>query len=354
MSGESLVPTRAALSFCVVRLYDDSRQTIHQRIAVLNDILLIGGGLFLLLLGGEGILRGSVAVATRLGVSKFLVAAVIIGFGTSMPEMAVSVEAALQNAPEVALGNVVGSNIANVLLIVGLSAVISPIALDGDMVRRDMAFMLVATLVLCALAYAGAFHGVSGAVMLVGLLVYIWWSYRLERSKQSQLPSPDADGLPDAPIEAPMRTGKAVILSVASLVMLVGGAVMLVDGAIALARHFAISETVIGLTIIAVGTSLPEIATSVVSSLRHQGDVVIGNILGSNIFNILAILAVTAMIKDIPVSEQIVAFDMWVMLGAAFVLALFLLLGVRIGRRAGFVMLASYSAYIFFLYALGS
>lgn len=310
------------------------------------DMALIVSGLVLLFWGGEALLKGSVSLARNFGLSKLLVSAVIVGFGTSMPEMTVSVGAALKGSPEISLGNVVGSNIANILLIIGAGALIAPILIKDMVVRRDVVAMIAASLALCGLALTGMFNLVAGIIMLSGLFGYIFWAYRQDRRNGAE-----ADHIEeDVEGETPLSVSRATLYSIIGLGLLIGGATMLVDGAISLARNFGISEAVIGLTIVAVGTSLPELATSIVASLRKHSDVIIGNILGSNIFNILSILGVTALIKPIPVAEQILNFDIWIMLAASLGLSLFLWRGLTIGRGAGVTMLVLYTAYICFLY----
>lgn len=311
------------------------------------DFVLIASGLFLLFLGGEALIKGAVALARHFGLSQLLVSAVIIGFGTSMPEMTVSVGAALKGAPEIALGNVVGSNIANILLIIGLSALIFPFVQNAQAVRRDVLAMLGASLLLCALTLYGALGFISGLLMLTGLVAYISWCCIQDRKKpdnaENAIENVDGESHPPMPM--------ALVYSVIGLGLLVGGAYLLVEGAIALARDFGLSEAVIGLTIVAVGTSLPELATAVVAAMRKQSDIIVGNILGSNIFNILAILGVTAMVEPIPMTGQIASSDIWIMLAVALCFSALLWFGQRIGRPVGFGMLAAYCAYTGWLYA---
>lgn len=310
------------------------------------DFIMIAAGLVLLFFGGEGLIKGAVSLARNFGLSKLLVSAVIVGFGTSMPEMTVSVGAALKNSPEIALGNVVGSNICNILLIVGLSLLIYPILIKDRAVKRDAAMMITASVLLCGLALYGSLGFIGGLLMFSGLIAYIAWCYSQDRKNASQTPAHIEEDIEGAPLSVAV----ASFYSLAGLGLLVGGAYLLVEGAISLARDFGLSEAVIGLTIVAVGTSLPELATSIVAALRKHGDVIVGNILGSNIFNILAILGVTAMVKTIPMTGQIASTDVWIMLAVAFVFALPLWLGLRIGRGAGIAMLIAYCAYTAWLY----
>lgn len=310
------------------------------------DFIMIAAGIILLFFGGESLIKGAVSLARNFGLSKLLVSAVIVGFGTSMPEMTASVGAALKDSPEIALGNVVGSNIANIFLIVGLTALIFPIQAKDKAVKRDAVMMIAASALLCGFALYGSLSFMIGLFMFLGLTGYVAWCYQQDRKNSFQTTAhieEDIEG-------TPLSVARASFYSLAGLGLLVGGAYLLVEGAISLARDFGLSEAVIGLTIVAVGTSLPELATSIVAALRKHSDVIVGNILGSNIFNILAILGVTAMIKTVPVTGQIASTDVWIMLAVAFVFALPLWLGLRIGRGAGIAMLVAYCAYTAWLY----
>lgn len=314
------------------------------------DILKIMGGLVLLFFGGEVLIKGAVSLARNFGLSKLLVSTVIVGFGTSMPEMTVSVGAALKGASDIAVGNVVGSNIANILLIVGLSATLCPIVVAGLAVKRDAIVMLAASSILCSLALIGMITLVAGLMMFMLLIGYISWCY-LQDKKVSletlQHIQEDVTGTPN------LGVIKASLYSLSGLALLIGGSYILVEGAVSIARGFGISEAVIGLTIVAVGTSLPELATSVVAALRKHSDVIIGNIVGSNIFNILAILGITAMISPVPIGQQIAGKDVWIMLAVATFLSLYLLKGKTISKMSGLVMLTIYAAYTIWLYFNG-
>ena len=311
------------------------------------DFIFIVSGLFLLFFGGESLLKGSVSLARNLGLSKLLVGAVIVGFGTSMPEMTVSVGAALKGSSEIALGNIVGSNIANILLIIGLSILIFPITISGPAVRRDAAVMMAASVLLCCFALLGYLNMLAGIFMLAALVAYVYFSYQSDKKRTNTA----AENL-EQEIEGEklLKPFVAVGFSVLGLALLVGGAYLLVEGAISIARSFGITEAVIGLTIVAVGTSLPELATSIVAAMRKHADVIIGNIVGSNIFNIFAILGVTAIIQPIPFMGQIANFDVWIMLAVALLLSAFLWFGLRMGRGVGIVMLGLYTAYTAWLY----
>lgn len=315
------------------------------------DLLLVAGGLVLLFLGGEALVRGSVAIAERLGISKLVIGLVIVGFGTSTPELLVSVKAALNGAPEIALGNVVGSNIANVLLIVGVAAVIAPIL---DWPRTALREAVMATL--AALAVVGLVQGQvltrpQGIVMLVVLAGYLVATYWLEqRERTARQFEHQVEEFEDIPIVRPWLAPLLVVLGVGALML---GADWLVKGAVSIARDLGVTDAVIGLSLVALGTSLPELATSIVAALRRHPDVVLGNVIGSNIFNILAILGVTVVIHPIEVDAQFRCVDAPVMLAASLLLLVLLCMTRRIGRRWGVLMLAGYVAYMVFLFATG-
>jgi cation:H+ antiporter len=294
------------------------------------------GGIIALFFGGEALVRGSVDIARRMAIPPLLIGLTVVGFGTSTPELLVSVDAALRGVPDIALGNVLGSNIANVLLIAGLSAMVWPIRITGDTLRRDATAMILASLILIPLFATGQAGRPAGLVLLAGLIVYLTLAYR-----QAGKAAPEhADAKPAAALLV------CIVWVLGGLVALIVGARFLVDGAVSIARDFGLSEAFIGLTVVAVGTSLPELATSLVAAFRKQSEIAIGNIVGSNIFNILGILGVTALIYPIPVAGRFLYFDLPVVIAAALLMTGFLLMRPAIGRWAGFAMLVGYAAYI--------
>jgi len=299
------------------------------------DWLFLFGGLVGLFLGGEALVRGSVGIARRLAIPPLLIGLTVVGFGTSTPELLVSVDAALRSVPDIAIGNIVGSNIGNILLIVGLSAMVWPIRVLGGTLRRDTSVMMVAALALVPLFWLGTVGRLSGAVLVAGLIGYLIWAYL----------KPGTDSAADDP--TPLRPlWQSALWVAAGLAALMIGARFLVDGAVNIARGCGISEAFIGLTIVAVGTSLPELATSLIAAFRRQSEIAIGNIVGSNIFNVLGILGVTAMITPIPVAGRFLSFDLPVMIAASFVLTGLLLLRPSIGRVTGIALLLAYAAYV--------
>jgi len=310
-----------------------------------NEWLLVGAGLVLLVGGGESLVRGSVTLATRLGISPLVIGLTLVGFGTSAPELATSLEAALKGSPDIAVGNVVGSNIANILLILGIAALLQPMACPRSAILRDGAVAGAAALLAVGVALYGGMPRAVGVAFIVLLLIYLGATYRAERNATT----PGADlhrkeGEMVAPLAGPVWL--PLLLSLAGLIGIVLGASLLVDGAIIVARDAGISETVIGLTLVAVGTSLPELAVTIVAAIRRQLDVALGNILGSNIFNILGILGVTAVVQPLGIPEQVVRFDIWAMLLATGAMLLFAMTRKRIDRWEGGVLLAGYALYL--------
>jgi cation:H+ antiporter len=315
---------------------------------MMTNYWLAGGGLALLFLGGEMLVRGSVGLARRLGVSPLLIGLVVVGFGTSIPELMVSLEAALQGRPDIAVGNVVGSNIANILLVLGAAALIYPLHCPTQVVYRDGLAMLAASLVLVGFGVIGQIAAWEGGLMVAVLVTFITYSYWTEKYRMA----PSATLHQHEAEEIKFRTRplwfNAVVLGV-GLAAIMGGATMLVDGAVTIARAAGISEAVIGLTLVAIGTSLPELATSMIAAIRKHTDVAIGNILGSNMFNILSILGFTALVTPVPISPEIVD-DIWIMMGVAVILLPTLLTGHRLSRAEAVLFLAAYAGYIGWLY----
>lgn len=306
---------------------------------------LIIAGFALLLFGGESVVRGSVALAQRLGVSPLIVGLTIVGFGTSLPEMVVSVNAALVGSPGLAVGNVVGSNIANILLILGVAAVIAPIAVHPGAVKRDLLGMSAATLVYVGLGMSGQIVFWQGVLMLFALMSYIGftvWHDNKSNDEAAELHRDEAAEMG----EIPLRTVSIAGIIIVGLFAVVVGAEWLVTGATTLATEFGVPEEVIGLTVVAIGTSLPELATSIVAAYRGHSDVCVGNVLGSNLFNLFGITGVTALFAPLPFSDKIVSFDLWILLAATAIIIPFMLTGRRISRPEGIVLLILYLSFI--------
>lgn len=300
------------------------------------DYVYLFAGLIGLFFGGEALVRGSVGIARRMAVPPLLIGLTVVGFGTSTPELLVSVDAAWRGFPDIALGNIVGSNIANILLIVGLCALVWPIRVMGATLRRDTAAMMAAAIMLVPMFAMAQMGRGSGLVMVSGLVAYLVWACRQHGGAVPE----------DADLPAPASALVSALWVIGGLVVLMAGARCLVEGAVSIARGYGISEAFIGLTIVAVGTSLPELATSLIAAFHRQSEIAIGNIVGSNIFNVLGILGVTALIAPIPVASRFLTFDLPVMIAVSLVLTGLLLTRPVIGRGIGVAMLAGYVAYV--------
>ncbi|OAB54911.1 hypothetical protein AY600_01505, partial [Phormidium willei BDU 130791] len=310
---------------------------------MLIDSLYVLGGLALLVLGGELLLRGAVGLARLLGLSPLLIGLTVVAFATSMPELVVTLAAGLEGRPSIGVGNVIGSNIANILLIVGAAAMIQVMHPPRSLAWRDGSVMTGATLVMILLAFVGTLFWPHGLIFLFLLGAYILRSYLVERRQGVTAPDGEAAEALEA---APDAWLPALGLVAGGTLGLVVGSELLIDGAIAIAQVMGVSDAVIGLTLVAFGTSLPELATAVVAALRRHADVAIGNIVGSNIFNVLGILGVLALVAPFQFSPELLAFDIWVMLGATVLLMAVLVSGRAIGRGLALVFLLIYGIFI--------
>lgn len=297
------------------------------------NLILVAFGLVALLVGGDLLVRGAVGVARRFGVSPMVIGLTLVGFGTSAPELVTSLSAALSGVPAIALGNVVGSNIANILLILGVAALIRPVAAHMPSMPREALWVGGSAVLLVPLALTGQIATWVGAGLLALLGAYLWGAFRSTNGPAEDLSIP-ADPLP-----------KASVLLVLGLALTIGGAIALVDGATGIARLYGVPEAVIGLTLVAVGTSLPELATTIMAARRGQSDVALGNILGSGIFNILGILGTTALVAALPVTPDILP-DIWIMLATTALLLGLLFWRGRISRLSGGVFLLLYAGYM--------
>ena len=300
------------------------------------DYIYVLAGLIGLFFGGEALVRGSVGIARRMAIPPLLIGLTVVGFGTSTPELLVSVDAALRGVPDIAIGNIVGSNIANILLIVGLTCMVWPIVVSGATLRRDTAVMVAAAFALVPIFAMGEMGRVAGGVLVTALIGYLIWAYLQPGDAVAE----------DINAPAPSAAWISVLWVVGGLVVLMFGARFLVDGSVSIARGFGVSEAFIGLTIVAVGTSLPELATSVIAAFRRQSEIAIGNIVGSNVFNVLGILGITALIKPIPVADRFLTFDLPIMIAVSLVLTALLLTRPVIGRGVGLAGLVGYAVYV--------
>ena len=308
------------------------------------NILLIVAGFGLLVVGGELLVRGAVGLAERLKVSAFVIGAVVIGFGSSMPELVTSIEAALIGAPGIAIGNIVGSNIINILVVLGIAAVIAPIAISGKHVRIDTIIVCALSAAFVAVCTAFQLTPLIGAMLLIALAVYLTYSVRREmQSANAELTGDQADTDEETQAQSNWMIAGGVLIGFALLVL---GGHFVVSSAVSLAKSIGVSETIIGLTVVAFGTSLPEIVTAVVAAVRRHADVALGNVLGSCVFNLLAIAGTLAVITPVSVPAEILQFDNLIMLSAATMLLIAVSLFRQIGRPLGVVFLGGYAVYL--------
>ncbi len=305
-------------------------------------------GLALLAIGGEGVVRGAVGVARRLGLSELLIGLTLVGFGTSTPELMTSIDAALAGSPGIALGNVIGSNIGNILLILAAVVLIRPLSVNPAAVRRDGLIVIAASFALAAMALVfGELNRWIGAAFVAVLALYIVAAWRLERRGGPVADMHKAESHTHDP--APNALWLSLLFAFAGLGLLIWGADLLVEGAISTARVAGISESVIGLTIVAIGTSLPELVATLAAALKGRSDVAFGNIVGSNLYNILGILGVTALIQPLAIPIDIGVVDWAVLIGSACLLLVFAASGRRLTRLEGAILLAFYCSYVGYL-----
>lgn len=306
------------------------------------DFLYAIAGLVILVLAGDALVRGSVNLALRLGIPALVVGLTVVAFGTSAPELLVSVQAVLKDAPGIALGNVVGSNIANILLVLGIPAVISGLHAGDSDTRRSYMTMLAATALFIVLSFMGPITVWHALILLAGLVAMLLDSYFAARRHNAALATEDdLEG-----VDPSMPGWKIAMFLVLGLIGLPLGADLLVDGSVNIARVFGVSEAVIGLTLVAVGTSLPELATTVIAAWKRETDVALGNVIGSNIFNLLGIIGVAGLIGPMAVPEVLLSRDLWVMAASALLLIPMVFFGLKLGRFAGFGLLGAYLAYL--------
>lgn len=318
------------------------------------EYLLMAAGLAGLLIGAEFLVRGASQLATACGVSSLMVGLTVVAFGTSAPELAVSVSSSLSGRPDIATGNVVGSNIYNVLLILGLSAVIVPLVVAQKIIRFDVPLMIVASLIVWAFSADGVIGRIEGGLLFAGLLAFICWCVVLSRreSVATKVESvatcrQNEVGSPDVVLSGSGSVVIQMAMILAGLVFLVLGAGWLVEGATEIARRFGVGELVIGLTIVAGGTSMPELATSVVAALRGERDIAVGNVVGSNLFNLLGVLGLSAAVSPhgIPIAQQALTFDIPVMVIVACACVPLFVTGSMLSRGEGALFLCYGVAY---------
>ena len=297
-------------------------------------------GLFLLLISGDFLVRGAIQLSNRIGISPLMVSLTIVAFGTSAPELIVAIKATLSGSPGLALGNVVGSNIANILLVLGLPTLIMGLKNNIADAKRSFGSMIVASVLFIVFGMSGSFSWIYGVVLLSLLAFFLFDTFR-QNSKKT---------LNSEILESQQKISHSwwtitlfLILGVIGLPL---GADLLVTNASALAKGYGVSDAIVGLTLVAIGTSLPELATTFIAFVRKKAEVVLGNLIGSNIFNLLAIIGITSLISPVPVDPTFINFDFWVMLGASAVIAPFILLNIQFNRLSGFLFVAIYISYL--------
>ena len=311
---------------------------------------LCGGGLIILLVAGDSLVKGAVNLSLRLGVPAIIISLTIVAFGTSAPELLISLNATLSGASGIAIGNVVGSNTANVLMVLGIPALLFTFDTSKCETQNSYFFMLLATTVFILLAFTGGFGLWQGVTLLAFLAYYLWKNFKDAREHMTESDDDCAYSASELEEADPnLATWKIIAFLVVGLVGLPIGADLLVHNASVIAHRFGVSDAVIGLTLIAVGTSLPELATTVVSAYRNQADVALGNVIGSNIFNLLAIIGVTAMVDYIAVAPLFLQFDLWVMLASSSLLIPFVLYRMQLTREWGLLLTALYLSYLHFI-----
>jgi len=318
---------------------------------VFTAVLLLGAGLALLVFGAELLVRGAARLAAGLGISALVIGLTVVAFGTSAPELAVSIKSAFAGQADIALGNVVGSNIFNVLFILGLAALITPLVVSQQLVRLDVPLMIAVSMLVLLLGLDGHIGRLDGALLFGGLVGYTLFLIRHSRRESAAVQAEYAQeyATPARLTAAQWLLNLSLVL--AGLVLLVAGSRWLVDGAVTVARHFGVSELIIGLTIVAAGTSLPEVATSVIASLRGERDIAVGNVVGSNLFNMMSVLGLSSLIAPHGISVPAAArqFDIPVMIAVALACLPVFFTGHRIARWEGALFLGYYLAYTLYL-----
>ena len=302
-------------------------------------------GLLILLLAGEAIVRGAVNLSLRLGVPALIVSLTIVAFGTSAPELLIAISAVLDDVPGIAMGNVVGSNTANILLVLGIPALLATMHTSEFKTHKTYNFMIAASILFIALAFRGVFDWIAAIVLMAALAFVLADQFR--EAKQHRIAcrgEPDEEEPEGA--DPDMPGWQITVFLILGMIGLPLGAELLVQNATLIAGAWGVSDTVIGLTVVAIGTSLPELATTVMAALRRQADVALGNVIGSNMFNLLAIIGVASFVGPIPVDPEFLRFDLWVMLGASLLLIPFVFLGRDITRGWGIVLSALYVIYL--------
>lgn len=318
------------------------------------DVGLFLIGLTVLYFAADALVQGASAMALRLGITPLLVGLTVVAFGTSAPELVVSFAAVLTQSDDISVGNIIGSNIANLALILGISAAIRPILVSADVIRREYPVMLGASILLAALMWDGELSRLDGGILVGCMVAYLGFMLKLAREamRSAKEEAATLDLLEELEDIDPSKssTGKDLTKVVLGIVGLTLGAKLMVDSAVVIATSLGVPELVIGITVVAIGTSLPELATSVVAAYRGESDISVGNVVGSNVFNILSVLGIVSLVAPIKIGTDAITYDIWVMLGVTVLIWPVMWTGKRIGRGEGIAFLVVYVAYSVWLF----
>ena len=307
--------------------------------------LQIIGGLLLLFIGGESLIKGAVSLAKSLGMSTFIIGLTVVAYGTSSPELMISIQSALSGHPDIALGNVVGSNIANILCVLGLTALIYPIAIDKKISMFDMTFLCLITILLYGLCFLDALNQIAGIILIAILIFYTYLIFKRSKSGDQNLSSEQQEEVEEQ-LKTPLNLWQASAICIASFALLIIGSDILIEGSVSLARLIGISEATIGVTLVAFGGSAPELVVSIMAAIHKRSEIVFGNIIGSNLFNILGAIGITSLLHPINVDPRFVNFDLLIATAVTLILFAIIYFAPKIYRIIGAVFFASYIAYI--------
>lgn len=316
---------------------------------IFNEFTLAGVGLILLLFAGDALVKGAVNLSLKLGVPALIVSLTIVAFGTSAPELLISVQSILDGQPGLAIGNVVGSNTANVLMVLGIPALLAGLGASQADTNKSYITMIAATVLFIVLAWFGPITWWHGLILLAALAISLFDNFRDARGHMKKDDIDDLEGADPA-----IQGWKIAAFLIAGLIGLPFGAKLLVDNSVIIATDFGVSATVIGLTLVAIGTSLPELATTVMAAFRGKADVALGNVIGSNLFNLLAIIGIASLVGPMPVPPAFLTFDLWVMLGASILIAPVVFGRKRMGYRWGIGLTLAYIAYLYLVLTNGA
>ena len=304
------------------------------------DFIELISGLIILLIGGELIVKGAVLTANKFNISPMVIGLTVVSFGTSAPELLVSLKAATLGNPDIAVGNIVGSNIANIALVLGVTVLFIPIVLDRSKILFNWAFMMLATIAFYCFSINGWIENWEGIILFIALIMFIYFAVKF--SKKSDFEASEYD-LKNKSNHNPFIL---IFYLLAGVLGLYFGAEFLVNGAVSIAQKMGMSEAVIGVTVVALGTSAPELTASIVAAYRKESGISIGNLIGSNIFNIMAVIGITGIIKPISIAPKILSFDIYWLMGISFLILPFILIGRKIGRIKGLILLIIYVVYV--------